>query len=205
MDAGSIERLFIRQGETAGAPQVRRLEGLIARQMPLRAPGVVRTMLPWGYLTRYRSAGGVGGTSPIFAPSISGSAAAGFSVSWQQGTIEGVEPSIGGVPISGNRDATGKVIGKPPVFAVPASAFNAAGEAKIYFRGTINQLWYVQTVEPFASADAPAAKEWTCYKLALLLYADGSYWRALYANQGHLAIQRRATSGTATHLFWSKM
>lgn len=204
MDAGSIERLLVKQGEHVGDDKVRQLEAQIARQSALPGRDVRRRILPWGTSMCFSGGGGVGGTSPIFAPTVARAGEDGFRVSWERGLIEGVEPKIDGVPISGKRDATGKVIVKPPVFTVPPSAFKD-GEAKIYFKGTVSTEWATTKLEPFASADVPASKDYTFYKLALLVFSDGTFWRALYSNQGHLAIGTTAGSGTATHLFWSKM
>lgn len=200
MDPGVIERLLVRQGEEAGPEKVRRLESLIARQGLLNTPGVRLRKLPWGIIPSFRSTSSAGGTSPIFTPTVTRRGRDGFLVSWERGLIDGVEPQIDGVPISGAR-ANGEA-GKPPVFFVPSEAFKD-GEAKVYFRGTIALGWIVTKLVPFASPEVPKTRPWSCDKLALLLFADGTFWRALYANQGHLAINRR-TDGTAQHLFWSK-
>jgi len=202
MDPGAIERLLVKQGEEVGADKVRRLESLIARQSVLPSPSVRQRRLPWGTINSYRAGAGGGGTSPIFAPQVTRQGKDGFRVTWERGLIEGVEPQIDGEPISGKRAANGNP-GKPPSFFVPADAFKN-GEAKVYFRGTISPGWVITKMGPFASPDVPKQKPWTCDKLALLLFSDGTFWRALYSNQAHLAINRR-TDGTAQHLFWARM
>lgn len=196
MRAPPIERLILKNGEPVTAAHVTQLAALTTRTFE---PGVnVRQrVLPWGTIQNYDAKGG-GFVSPYFAPTVSRSEDEGFSVSWQRGLIEGVEPTIEGVPISGDREK-----GTIPAFKVPKSAFGDAGEALVYFRLHLGEGYGITKIEPFAAPETPTIQPFLADKLALIIYEDGSFWRALVSNQGHLAINRRA-GGLAQHIFWAR-
>lgn len=180
MDAGSIERLFLRRGEQVTAQHMQQLAALVARQTRTSGRGVRQRHLPWGTITSASSGSAGGGESPIFLPSVK-RVGDGFDLTWEPGTIGGVQPVL--------------------EFHVPAGSFNALGECLVYFRCELSQQWSIAAANPFAAAETPPLQPWIADKLALVLYDDGSYWRALVSNQRHLAINRRS-SGLAQHLFW---
>ena len=191
----SIEGLAIKNGETPTGAHVQALEKAITLNSLSPGRGVRTVQLPWGTIPRYDGGRGRGGFgSTIFAPSVTRTGE-NFEIRWQRGLIEGIEPTIDGVPISGKD-------GVIPAFTVTPAAFSA-GEALIYFRLSLSTGWGVTKIEPFASAEAPGTQPYIADKLALILFADGTFWRAMVANQGHLAINRRP-EGIAQHLFWAK-
>lgn len=183
----------LKQGEQPTAAHVRQLDAAVAAQARLGGPGVLLKRSPWGVATCYRAQGGVGGTSIIFAPSVR-RVSGGLLVTWQKGTIEGLPPTVDGAKISDGA-----------AYMVPLSAFNSLGESNVYFRTTYETNWFPKLCEPFASADEPGGAAYQSDRLAMVLYSDGTFWRALYSNQGHLAINRRGATGMAQHLYWGKM
>ncbi len=197
MNAASVERLLLKRGEKPTAEHLATLNKLIAGQQPLGGRNVRNRSLPWGTHTHYDGGGGSAESSPVFRSSIGGNRQTGFTISWQRGLIEGVEPTVDGTPISGDK-ATKQI----PSYKVPATAFGELGEALIYFRLQLTTQFTVEKIEPFAAPETPKTKEFTADKLALILFEDGSHWRALQFNQGHLAINRRG--GLAQHIFWAK-
>lgn len=177
-----------------------RLSEFVAREQRLPGPGTTHTELPWGTITVYRGGGGGSFSSPFFAPSVESREGGAFAITWQKGTIGGVEPVIPGdtdVPLSGTDTLP------PPSFLVPAEAFSPAGEALVYFELQITPNWIIERIVPVVFAAYPPEESWKARKLALLLRTDGTFWRALYSNQGWLAVNRR-TNGRALQLFWGK-
>ncbi len=197
MNAASVERLLLKTGEQPTAAHLNALNAIIAQQQQLGGRNVRRRIYPWGTHTHYTGSGGSAESSPIFGPSIGGSKSAGYTVTWERGLIEGVEPTIEGVPISGDKDTK-----KVPSFLVPPEAFGDTGEALIYFRLVLTTEYTVEKIEPFAARETPKSQDYVADKLALLLFEDGSHWQALQFNQGHLAINRHG--GRAQHIFWAK-
>ncbi len=197
MNSASVERLLLKRGEQPTAAHLNSLSAAVAQQQPLGGANVRRRSLPWGTHEHYSGGSGVGGTSSIFRPSIGGNQRDGFTVSWERGLIGGVEPTINNVPISGAR-ASGSV----PIYLVPATAFSALGEALIFFRLQFASDFTIEKIEPFAAPEPPRSEDYAAHKLALILFADGSPWRALQFNQGHLAINRHG--GKAQHIFWAQ-
>ena len=195
MRAESVERLFLKNGEQPTSSHVQQLSHALTLHTLEPGVNVRRRVLPFGTVLSYDAKGG-GFVSPYFAPTVTKSGES-FSVTWQKGLIEGVEPTIANVPISGDRD------GKVPSFEIPAHAFGDAGEALVYFRLHLGTGYGITKIEPFAAAETPRLQPYTADKLALIVYPDGSHWRALVSNQGHLAINRRA-GGLAQHIFWAR-
>lgn len=193
-----LERLELKQGEQVTDRHIRALSAQVNRQ---HSSGVnVRTrVLPWGTITHY-DGGGNGFAPPTFAPSVARTRD-GFAVSFERGLIASVEPSINGIAISGTDPATGS----RPALLIPFSMFEGRSEVGVYFRVTFNRDWQAEKAEPIASAEVPKLEPWVAFKLAALIFPNGTHWRALYFNEGHEAIRRGFISdGRATHLFFAK-
>lgn len=187
----SIERLILKRGEPVTAAHVNALSAAASQQQS-SGRNVRKRVLPWGTITHF-AGGGSGGVSPIFSPNVS-PAKDGFRVGFELGLIAGVEPSIGGIGIS-QKDAEGK---RPTLF-IPREMFAERGEVGVYFRVSYNRDWQAEKAEPIASVTPPKQAAWTFHKLAAIVFADGSYFRALYFNLGIESINR-GTDGTAKHL-----
>lgn len=195
MDTDGLDRLLVTQDADAAALQ--RLDAAIARQNRLPGRGVRVRSYPWGRITNYDGQGGAG-DSVIFAPSVA-RAGDDFQITWQKGLINGVEPTIDGQPISKPLEDTGK----PPFFTVTSGDFGDAGECLVYFRTTLDDGWFVKTIEPIAAGQTPPGQPRTFDKLALILYPDGTFWRALKMNVGFISINRKS-NGEAQHIPWAK-
>ncbi len=200
MNSTSVERLLLKRGEQPTAAHLNALNAHIAQQQSLGGRGVRTRTFPWGTHTHY-TGGGSGGAgsalSEVFRPSIGGNRQTGYTVSWERGLIEGVEPTIEAVPISGDKETK-----RMPSYTVLPTAFGELGEAHIYFRLQLTTDYGIEKIEPIALPETPKAKKFTAYKLALILFEDGTHWRALNFNQGHLATNR--LGGLANHIFWAK-
>lgn len=192
------DALRLRPGEQPTSAHLDKLGAILDRRSPLRGTNVRRRDLPWGTIHHFDGGGGTGGTSPIFRPSVT-RRGQGFAISFRRGTIGGVEPTIGGRLIGGT-DAPN---GVPPVYEIPSTAFNALGEAYIFFRLSFTQAWWIESIEPVAAPSEPDKSLWTAHRLAAIVFSSGSVWRALYTNQGHLALNG-TPAGKATHIFWGK-
>lgn len=200
MNASQIERLLLRSGEEVTDAHIRALDAAIAQTTPLKSVTVRRRVLPWGTHEHYEGSGGSGGSyvSPFFQPSVTRSGGD-FAVSWQQGLINGREPTIGGAD-----DEDGDPISSGASYRVPAGLAAETGEILVYFRLALDPAsWSILRIKPFASAATPSAAPWTADRLAVLIRADGSFWRPLVSNQGHEAVNRRG-NGYAQHIFWGK-
>jgi hypothetical protein len=197
MNADSIERLELKQGEQVTERHVRALSAAVNRD---NATGInVRSrVLPWGTIRHY-DGGGNGFTPPTFAPTVARTRE-GFSVSFERGLIAGVEPSINGIALS----ATDPETRRRPALLVPFSMFEGYDEVGIYFRVSLSREWTAEKAEPFASAEFPKQEPWKADKLACLVRSNGTAWRALYFNIGLESIRRGFISdGRASHLFFA--
>jgi hypothetical protein len=180
----SIERLTLKRGEEVTAAHINALSAAVS-QTQSSGIGVRTRELPWGQI-RHFDGGGSGGTSPIFAPNVS-PAKDGFRVGFELGLIAGVEPSIDGIGIS-KKDAEGK---RPTLF-IPRESIDASHGIGVYFRVTYNRDWQAEKAEPIASVAAPKQQPWTFHKLACIVFADGSFFRTMYWNEGIEAYNRGA-------------
>lgn len=187
----NLDRLTLKRGEPVTPAHINALSDAVSQQQS-SGINVRKRVLPWGTINHY-AGGGTGGTSPTFTPIVS-VAQDGFRVGFELGLIAGVEPSIAGIGIS-KRDADGK---RPSLF-VARELLAQRGEVGIYFRVQFNRDWQAERAEPIASVDAPKQAAWAFHKLACILSADGSAWRALYFNLGIESINRGA-DGIAKHL-----
>ena len=191
MNADSVESLALRSNEPVTPAHLKALTAAVSRTQG-SGLNVRKRVLPWGTITHF-DGGGSGGTSPIFAPNVS-PVKDGFHVGFELGLIAGVEPSIDGIGLS-KKDADGR---RPTLF-VPREMFDERGEVGVYFRVTFNRDWQAEKAEPIASVEPPRQAAWTFHKLACIVSADGSFFRALYFNLGVESINRGA-DGTAKHL-----
>jgi hypothetical protein len=191
MNADSVENLLLRNGEPVTPAHLKALTAAVARTQS-SGIDVRKRILPWGTITHFSGGSGSGGTSPIFAPTIT-PVKDGFRVGFELGLIAGVEPSIGGVGIS-KKDDTGQ---RPALF-VPRENIDASHGIGIYFRVVFNRDWQAEFAEPVASLAVPKQAAWTFHKLACILHADGSFFRALYWNLG-IEIYNRGGDGIARY------
>lgn len=182
MNADSIESLAIRSGEPVTPAHLTRLSAAVSRTQG-SGLNVRKRILPWGTITHF-DGGGTGSTSPIFAPNVT-PAKDGFRVGFELGLIAGVEPSIDGIGLS-KKDADGK---RPTLF-VPRELLAERGEVGVYFRVTFSPDWQAEKAEPIASVAPPKQAAWTFHKLACIVFPDGSFFRALYWNEGVEAYNR---------------
>ena len=169
------------------------LAAMISRCESGAGVGVRERKMPWGVIRSYDGSGSF--SPPIFAPKITKSGGK-TRVSFDFGLIAGIEPKIGDTPISQKDQKTGR----QPFVEVPD--FNERGEVYVYFRLKFGKQWSYDAVEAVAKKDVPIRQPYEAWKLAVILYKDGRSFRALYSNQGHLAVARRA-GGDAMHHFWS--
>lgn len=182
----------LKRGEEPTRGHLNALGAHLERQEPIAGVNVRLTVTPWGTVHHHDADGGGGGfASEIFAPSVR-RAGAGVLVSWKQGLIAGVEPSIDGVRISGE---PGK---RPP--ALEVREFNEDGEALCYFRLRWSEAWVLKSVEAVALLEVPPLVGFEAHKLALIVFRKGGYWRALHSNLQHLALNPTGR-GFAQHLF----
>lgn len=199
MNAGAFHRLSLKNGEEPKTEHLRQLDAAIAAQQSLSGGRNVRhRWLPWGVHTHYDASGGIG-TSPYFAPSVASADGGAWNIIWRRGTIGGAVPTIAGKEIGVIDPATDGF----PVFTVAPDKFNALGECYVYFRLFFKPTWFVEKIEPIAVDEMPQATAWRADRLALILYSDGTVWRDLVTNQGHMALNRRS-NGMAQHIFWGK-
>lgn len=210
MDAGSIERLELRQGETVTAAHINALDRAIARSAGRAGVGVRRRVYPFGTSYSYRGSGG-GGSAPVFEPAVTLLDADTAEVRWDgpRALIGGVAPTIGEVEIFEEDPVTGL----RPALTVTRDSFNAIGECGIYFRVTADpgDGYRAKTVTPIASPGMPPAEKYLGYCLALFLRLRAgtiSYEedddRELFSSQGFLAIRVREATGIFQSLFWSR-
>ncbi len=185
-----ISSLELRQGEPVTDAHFRALTAAVSRTQAA-GPDVRQRKLPWGTVTHFEG-GGSGGVSPIFSPNVSPTKD-GFRVGFELGLIAGVEPSIAGVGIS-KKDSEGK---RPTLF-IPRELFTERGDVGVYFRVSFNRDWQAERAEPIASVELPKQAAWAFHKLACIISADGSVWRALYWNEG-VEVYNRGTDGIARY------
>ena len=180
----SIERLTLKRGEEVTAAHINALSAAVSHTQS-SGIGVRKRILPWGTITHY-DGGGSGGTSPIFAPSVT-PAKDGFRVGFELGLIAGVEPSIDGIGLS-QKDAEGK---RPTLF-IPRESIDPIHGIGVYFRVSYNRDWQAERAEPIASVAPPKQQAWTFHKLACTVFADGVVQRWLYFNVGIESFNRGA-------------
>lgn len=206
MDAGQVERLFLRNGEQPTPSHLARLEALTAQNTQLRSASVRRRILPWGTHTHFSGQGGRG-TAPVFAPdvTITGSTAL---VRWSgpRALIGGVAPKIKDREIFADDPATGL----RPALEVTEKDFNELGECSVFFRVEVDEDFRAKTVEPIASPKLPLPSPHNGYCLALFLRMRGGAMdydedtdRQLFTAQGFFAATRRP-NGVFESLFWAR-
>lgn len=210
MDAGSIERLLLKQAQKPTDRNVRALDAALARSQKLPGLGVRQRVLPWGTITSYDGGrGGGGGDAPVFRPVVS-ILADRAEIGWSgpRALIGGVVPTISDKEIMEVDPATGQ----RPVLKVPLAEFADAEEIGIFFRVTADPAddYRARTVEPVALPRLPAPAPHLAHTLALFLRRragrlsyDESDDRELFCGQGFLAVNRRQ-NGVFTPLFWAR-
>lgn len=123
-----------------------------------------------------------------------------------RGLVEGIEPMLRGVKISG--DAKDPAVPAPKL-ALPKPS---AAEGYIYLECKIaKESWRITSIEPVFLAEPPAPKEWTAYKLLAILRQAGegesAAWsrahQAVHFDLGHYPYGRKS-SGKARHLFFAR-
>lgn len=172
----SFDNFPLRNFEPVTARHINALAAAVERDA---RPGrnIRQRVFPFGTINNYDGGSG-GGTSPIFAPNVTREKD-GFRVGFELGLIAGVEPSIGGVGISKKTEE-----GKRPTLFIPRELVDPIHGIGVYFRVTYSRDWQATFAEPIASVEAPRQQSWTFHKLACIVFADGSVFRAMYFNLG---------------------
>ena len=122
-----------------------------------------------------------------------------------RGLVEGIEPTIKGVKISGDANTPDL---PAPTLALPTPD---SAEGYIYLACEIGkESWRITKVEPVFLAAPPAPKEWMAYKLLAILRSEGDSppaWtrahQAVHFDLGHYPYGRKP-SGKARHLFFAR-
>lgn len=179
-----IENLLLRNGEPVTARHINTLAAAVNREQR-RGIGIRQRVLPEGTITHYEG-GGSGGSVPTFAPKVT-PVKDGFAIGFELGLIAGVEPSIAGVAIS-----------KGATLFIPRESIDAIHGIGVYFRVTYNREWQAEKAEPIASVTPPKQAAWTFHKLAAIVFADGSFHRAMYWNEA-VEVYNRGADGIARY------
>ncbi len=208
MDAGSIERLELRNGEPVNAAHVVALDRAITKNASLPGVHVRRRVFPWGTCHSYHASGSGGlASAPAFEPDVTIVDSQTAEVRWNgpRALINGVAPRIDGHEIFTEDEETGA----RPALTVGRDAFNAAGECGVYFRCEVDpQNFGIFKITPVALPPPPATEKLVAHKLALHLRLragamsyDEDDDRELFSSLGFYAVSRRAT-GVFTALWW---
>jgi len=175
------------------------LDWLRASQI-IGGENVLVSRSPYGTYVQARPSGVASRGAGAFAVGIS-SRDGGQVATVSRGLLEGVEPRIEGLRISGADDPQQT----PPTLALPTPE---AAEGYLYAEVTLSPVsWRAESATIIFSATPPGALEWRAYKLLAILRNSGGAWQiahqAVCFNLGLYSYGRKA-SGKARHLFFAR-
>ena len=194
----NLQDLLVKKGEIPDSRKFNELVSAIDSGRPLPGLNVRRRVLPYGTITSYDADNGT--WQPTIWMTHIQRDSKGYALTIGKGLVNGIEPVIGGIPISGDAD------GKIPRLKFTKDDFDANGVAMLCLHVTLNSDWLLQKAEPavhpYATPLTP--QPWVAVKLiGFLIQTNGAVkWKQMcFFNIGLGTLYKR-NQGVARWVWW---